>query len=265
MKHPHLLKFALAGLILISLNGLPVISQGLVEKSAPWDRIICQDYLIENVTWNVQAAKSPWTETIFCDTLHGAMGWRWNFSGEPDLPENYTIKTFPEIIFGQKPYKGYNSTTTMLPVNLTSAQFQIDYEYAANATGIYNTSTDISFTDSRNPDESNIRAKLMIWFDQKNMPFYSPEKLKQVVIDEISYKVFIDTTHTGPEGKWNLIALLPDHFHSKGTINLHKYINFLVEAGALQPGWYLSSIEMGSEIASGKGEVVFKKFVVHAN
>jgi hypothetical protein len=28
-------------------------------------------------------------------------------------------------------------------------------------------------------------------------------------------------------------------------------------------GWFLSSIEAGSEIASGKGEIIFRRFVVH--
>ena len=41
----------------------------------------------------------------FCDTLKGIMGWKWDFSGEKDNPNTFLVKTFPEIVFGKKPYK----------------------------------------------------------------------------------------------------------------------------------------------------------------
>jgi hypothetical protein len=199
----------------------------------------------------------------FCDTLKGIMGWKWDFSGEKDNPNTFLVKTFPEIVFGKKPYKNYKPTTARLPVELTSAKFRLEYEYLANAIGVYNTSTDISFTDSKNPIDSNIRAKMMIWFDHRNFPFYESEKLKQAVIGGLQYKVFIDAAHIGPEGKWVFIALLSDQFPLKGELNLKDYFDYFLSEGALKPEWYLSSIEVGSEISSGKGEITFKKFIVH--
>ncbi len=132
----------------------------LIEKSSEWDRITYGEYLVENCTWNISAAQSKWQETIFYDTLTGSSGWKWDFSGEKDEGDTYVVKTFPEIIFGKKPYDNYKSTTARLPIDLVSAKFRLDYEYAANANGTYNTSTDISFTDSKNPGPANIRAKL---------------------------------------------------------------------------------------------------------
>jgi hypothetical protein len=236
-------------------------SHNLVEKSGQWDQIKHGEYLVENNTWNVQAAKGKWTQTIFCDTLIGSMGWKWDFSNEK--ADSLLVKSFPEIIFGKKPYKNYQSATSQLPVELTSNQFHLEYEYLVNATGVYNTTTDISFTDNKNPDSNNIRAKMMIWFDHQNYPFFESEKLKQAVIGGISYKVFVDTAHIGPEGKWVFIALLPDNFPSKGELNLRDYFNYFLSDGALKSEWYLSSIEIGSEISSGKGKITFKQFIVH--
>jgi hypothetical protein len=238
-------------------------SHSLVEKSGQWDRIQSGEYLVENATWNVQSAKSDWTETIFYDTLTGSMGWKWDFSGEKDEPNSFSVKTFPEIIFGRKPFNVYPSTTSRLPVELPSANFRLEYEYTAKATGIYNTITDISFTDSINPDSKNIRAKMMIWFDRQNMPFFESEKLKRDTIGGLSYSLFVDTTHTGPEGKWTFIALLPDSFPSKGELNLNEYFDYFLSTDVLKPSWFLSSIELGSEISSGKGEITLKKFIVH--
>jgi hypothetical protein len=237
-------------------------NHNLVEKSGQWEQIRNGEYLVENNTWNVQAAKSSWTQTIFYDTLKGSMGWKWDFSGEKGKPDPVT-KSYPEIIFGKKPYNVYKSTTSRLPTELTSAKFRLGYDYEAKAIGIYNTITDISFTDSKNPDQENIRAKMMIWFDHQNMPFFESENLKQAKIGGNQCSVFIDTTYIGPEGKWNFIAVLSENFPLKGELNLNDYFDYFLAEGALRPEWYLSSIEIGSEICSGKGEITFKQFAIY--
>ena len=236
-------------------------SHNLVEKSGQWDQIKHGEYLVENNTWNVQSTKSKWTQTIFFDTLNGSMGWKWDFSNEKT--DSLLVKSFPEIIFGKKPYENYKSTSSRLPIELVSNQFHLEYDYLVNANGVYNTSTDISFTDNKNPDSNNIRAKMMIWFDHQNFPFFESEKLKQAMIGGIKYEVFVNTAHIGPEGKWVFIALLPDNFPSKGKLNLKDYFDYFLSEGILKSEWYLSSIEIGSEISSGKGEITFKKFIVH--
>lgn len=74
--------------VIVSLCGCAT-QKGLIEKSGEWDQITYGEYLVENCTWNVGAAKSKWQETIFCDTLTGSHGWKWDFSGEKD--ENNTL------------------------------------------------------------------------------------------------------------------------------------------------------------------------------
>lgn len=248
---------------LFMIAGSCAAQGGLIEKSGEWDRIRYGEYLVENCTWNVQAARSEWRETIFCDTTSGSMGWRWDFSGEKDEGNSYVVKTYPEIIFGRKPFDVYTSTTPRLPTNLASARFRVEYEYSAKANGTYNTTTDISFTDSTNPGPANIRAKMMIWFDHRNIPFFDSKLLKHAVIGGRGHQVFIDPEHVGPEGKWVFIALLPDDFPPRGELDLKEYFDYALSEGALKQEWFLSSIEVGSEIASGKGEIIFKRFVVH--
>ena len=103
----------------------------------------------------------------------------------------------------------------------------------------------------------------MIWFDHQNFPFFPSEKLKQATIGQLQYKIFVDTAHIGPECKWVFISLLADNFPSKGELILNEYFDYFRKEGYLKPDWYLSSIEVGSEISSGKGEISFKKFIVH--
>ncbi len=256
--------FSIKLLIILLISGSACKNNSLIEKHNQWEIIRYKEYLIENNTWNILAAKYEWSQTIFCDTISGIMGWRWDFSGESKTNNNKEVKTYPEIIFGKKPYSNYLSTTSRLPERITSSEISLRYEYQLEAEGIYNLSTDIAFTDSINPSEKNIRAKMMIWFNYNNLKFFDSEKLKTGMIDGHQYQIYVDTTHIGPEGKWNYIALLPDKLlPAKGEINFKEYFNYFLDEGILKPEWYLSSIELGSEISSGRGKIVFKEFEVY--
>ncbi len=238
-------------------------SSNLIEKSGEWERISYGEYIVENCTWNTSAIKGKWKEAIFYDTINGETGWKWDIPLEKDPRYNSIIKTFPEIIYGRKPYEGYSSTTGRLPAIIGSVKIDVEFDYRIFAEGVYNISTDISFTDSNEPAKSNIRAKLMIWLGHKNMDFFSSAHLKDAVIGGLPHKIYIDTNHIGPEGKWNFVAVLPAGLPSKGRLDLSKYFNYFLSEKALHPDWFLSSIEIGSEIASGKGEIIFKQFKVN--
>ncbi len=236
------------------------VAPGLIEKSSAWEKIALGEYVVENNTWNTSAVRpgSVWRQSVFADPATDAMGWRWDFSGQDD-----TIKSFPEIIYGKKAFAAYASTTPRLPMPLDRARFRLEYDYAARAAGTYNTSTDITFTDSAQAGEKNVRAKLMIWFDHQNMPFFNPAQVTRAVIAGRPHRVFIDRNHDDADGKWIYIALLPDDLPASGELNLREYFEYLRSAGVLQPGWFLASIEIGSEIANGSGEITFRRFVVH--
>lgn len=246
-------------LVVVAATGTNAAPPGLIEKSGAWDRIADGEYLVENNTWNIQAVGAGrWSQTIFCDPATGRRGWRWDFPGQDSV-----IKSYPEIIYGKKAYDNYTSTTPRLPAPLATARFRLEYDYEARATGAYNTSTDITFTDSVVAGEKHVRAKLMIWFDHQNVPFCAGRLLTRAVIAGRPHQVYIDRDHDAADGKWIYIAVLPENLPARGELDLTEYFAHLLSVGALQPGWFLASIEVGSEIASGTGEVTFRRFVMH--
>ncbi len=235
-----------------------------VEKSGEWERITDGEYVVENCTWNTAAATGPWSETIFADPATGERGWRWDFSAEVAPGTRNLVKSFPEIIWGRKPYEGYASTTERMPVLLKDAPpLVLEYDYdAVCEDAVYDTTTDIAFTSCDNPDSSHIRAKLMIWLDSANTPFFPDKPHTQAVLDGYECALFIDPDYTEPGQKWVYIAILPKDLPKKGEIHLKTWFDHLLSIGALKPDWFLSSIEVGTELASGKGEITFRKFVV---
>jgi hypothetical protein len=139
----------------------------------------------------------------------------------------------------------------------------LEYDIAATSEdAVYDTTTDIAFTACTNPGPSHIRAKLMIWLCCANTPFFPDKPHTTAVIDWRECELFIDPDYEEPGQKWVYIAILPKDLPPQGVLNLGAYFNYLLSTGALKPGWFLSSIEAGTEIASGKGEITFRKFVV---
>ena len=265
MKNSNERKFKIVKylLLILVLFCFSFTINNIIEKNNQWDLIKYKEYLIQNDTWNVQAAKTGWTQSIFCDTLTGMLGWKWDFSKENDTINSTVVKTYPEVIFGKKPYIGFQSTTTKLPERITNVACSLKYDYVIEATGKYNLSTDITFSDSINPIEKNIRAKMMVWFAHQNYPFYESKKQTQATIDGFKFTVYVDTTNIGPEGKWIAISLMANNFPSNGTLHLKEYINYFLSTGVLKKEWYLSSIEIGNEIVSGKGKMTFNTFEVY--
>jgi hypothetical protein len=230
-----------------------------IEKSEPWSRIQQGEYLIENNVWNTSAmGQRAWRQAIFTDPATGAMGWRWDFDAAAD---DVVFKSYPQIIYGQKAYAAYTSTTSRLPAPLAGLRVRFEYDYRIEAMGRYNLSTDITFTDKPVAAEKHTRAKLMIWLETVGVEFF-PGRTKRLEIGGQMHDAFIDPQHDGADGRWTFIALRPLTPVSRGSIAVHDYIDALIALGALRPGWYLSSVEIGSEIATGRGEVLFRRFAV---
>jgi hypothetical protein len=246
------------------MSGLPAgLMAERIEKSGEWERIADGEYLVENVTWNTGAATTPWSETIFCDPATGERGWRWDFSNETG-EARLVVKSYPEIIWGRKPFEVYPATTPRMPAPLGEVGgLVLEYDYEARSeNAAYVTATDICFTDSRDPGPANIRAKLMIWIDAAEFPFFPGRPTSTATIDGRECEVFINPDYEEPGQKWVLVGIRPRDLPHKGEILLGKYFDYLLAQGAIKSEWLLSSIETGTEIASGKGEVVFRKFLL---
>lgn len=241
-----------------------LMSESIIEKSAEWDTIRDGEYLIENCTWNTSATEGAWSETIFCDPQTGLRGWRWDFSEEKSPSTRQTVKSFPEIIYGKKPFDVYPATTPKLPTPLsTLSQLTLEYDYTVQSIdAVYDTTTDITFTDSVTPGPANIRAKVMIWLDSKDTPFFPDQPHSQAIIDGLKHEVYIDPDYSEPGQHWVFIALRPEGHAKQGEFHLNEYFDYLISMGALDPAWFLSSVEIGTELCSGKGEIRFNKFIV---
>ena len=195
-------------------------------------------------------------QTVDCTWLTAPQGkpaqarwiWDWLESGD-------NVKAYPEIVFGHKP--GYpKSTTDLLPRRISSiGQAQLSYDLDTVRYGAGNLSVDMWLTSSDKPAQfaaPPITHEIMIWLEHFG-PMYAGGKLQEhAVIDGVPYRVYLgDNFGQG----WRYVAFLPSiPLRKQARMNLVAYFDYLKSKGWVSGDEYLSAVNIGNEIISGKGE-----------
>jgi len=211
----------------------------------------------ENNTWG-KGTLTGWSQCIGLDvgadgTLMGR--WTWNWPGSGD-----NVKAYPEIIFGQKP--GSVSTTADLPRKISSLnEVIIDYDVASTHTGSGNIAFDIWLTDIQNPSTWGvppITQEIMIWLDYFGGMRPGGTRIEQATIDGIPYNIYVGENFG--QG-WRYIAFVRAKTQlGSGTLNLVSFLAYIQAKGLATGDEYVASIEFGTEVVSGVGETILKKY-----
>jgi hypothetical protein len=215
---------------------------------------------LTNNTWG-----APPDETLTSDvylSTNGSFGWRWDRTDPKVMPGNNGVQPlFPNVRIGGSPWTKSNSPYFPIQLNqVKSLTFFTAYNYPDAPTGQYNLAYDMFLTDTGIPGSSPVRkAEVMIWL---HGTFTQPS---------YTYKGnFTDGYNTYALYSW----MMPDNFLycsfiMKGPIQLqaqHKAdAKKLMDSLNLDPGWYITGIELGSEIVNGTGKIEISKLVVNVN
>jgi hypothetical protein len=144
------------------------------------------------------------------------------------------------------------------PVNvgdIDSFKLFADYDFVEKPTGSYNVAFDIFL---REPGTMAIRAEIMVWLNgTQKQPALS---LKGSCSDGTNtYKKYWWTTSAGWAYRSFLLSKpIISVIHS---VNLKALIN-LIEA---DDDWYISEVELGTEVWSGSGAIDFDTFYLRLN
>ncbi len=209
-------------------------------------------YMAENNSWG-KGDLQGWSQCIA--VLHDGgkpaqARWIWDW-----LESGDNVKAYPEIVFGHKP--GYpKSTTDLLPRRISSiGQAQLSYDLDTVRYGAGNLSVDMWLTSSDKPAQfaaPPITHEIMIWLEHFG-PMYAGGKLQEhAVIDGVPYRVYLgDNFGQG----WRYVAFLPSiPLRKQARMNLVAYFDYLKSKGWVSGDEYLSAVNIGNEIISGKGE-----------
>lgn len=199
------------------------------------------------------AYSETYSQCIFFDTLKSnVFGWEWNLEGENENP------FYPRIEFGWNPWEG-KSTTGDLPQRINAiSSVVVSFEKKFSIQGFYNSAFDIWITNSDTSSVENRTAEIMIWIDgTATIPGTFLTKSSLSINNEL-YDLYKNTT-------WSTIpyiAFVKKESDWSGQLNILPFITYLVQNKHISSNHYLSDVEFGNEIWSGKGTMEIENYRV---
>ena len=193
----------------------------------------------------------------------GSVSARWTWTW-PNPPGSSEIKAYPAIVFGQKP--GYAPTpNTHLPKQInTISQVTSSWSTHSSYTGTGQLTFDMWLTrdglryDSF--DHTPITHEVMIAVEPYNgygLTNRNPATfVEDITINGVHYKTYkMDGVL-----RWRFLVFEMQSPMISGSLDLKPLFDYLKIRGFIQGTEYLSSIEFGSEVQEGTGDVTVDSF-----
>lgn len=266
----QVLRRAAAGMlavILAACTSLPQEGGSLVLPTpdslsmhcANWAKVSLGPYRVQNNTWG-KGKLTGWKQCVGLgigqdQSAVARFTWDWPQAGRG-------IKAYPAIIYGRKP--GALSTASTLPHRINALKaLRVDYSVSVSHQGAANIAFDIWLTQTNSPSAFSappITHEIMIWLDSFGGVIPEGAYLETTEIDGTLYDVHMASKHGGG---WQYIAFNPQvpQLGQRST-NIHSFLTYVQNKGHLTGQEYVASVELGSEIESGRGELKIEHFEV---
>lgn len=224
-------------------------------------------YRYENNQWGSGKAQGPFEQCLLERTVNGRRerGWTWSFPGTDS-----TVFSYPEIIFGWKPWTGGKTTHPALPMRVGDyKKLTLVYEVESQIAGSYNLAPEVWLTNRRvqngDADPRSIRAEVMFWMDSGGVARPGGAKIADVEVAGDAYELWVQDGANGSgasEAQWRLISFKRPMPLLKGEIDIPAFMRILAERNLVDPNHYIATVEFGNEVTGGTGTTWVKHFEV---
>lgn len=224
------------------------------------ERIVLGDYVLNNNVWN-KGDVTDYTQCVFAqsDTMPTTIGWRWQWPGS-----DREIKTYPEVMIGDSPWDG-EPPTGPLPLPVDAGDILVTYDAALQASGHWNVALEMWLTRAPTPTPENITDEVMVWVAERDL-VPGPPTYAIVTLDDVKYSVHVAAGHGDESGgsaaTWSYVAFYARQPVLSGTLNMKRFLDYLLEEDLIAKDRYIASIEMGTEVASGEGEFILSNYEI---
>lgn len=238
----------------------PQTPESLTLQCKDWAGVRRGPYRVENNTWGKED-RTRWSQCVglgIGTEDYAVARFTWDWLGA----DGENVKSYPTIIYGQKPTAG--STTSLLPRQISSLS-EVLVAFSGNAIhdGVGNVALDIWLTHSVGRADfsaSSVKYEIMIWLasfgDMKPAGTYR----ETVEFDGVAYDVYQAERHGGG---WRYVAFNPQRIQlASQAVDVMKFLRYLQTLDDAVTSSYLASVELGAEIVSGVGELRLNRFSV---
>ncbi len=204
-------------------------------------------YWLNNNLWGQSAGtgqQCSWKSCMTGETL--AWGTSWNWSGG----ENQ-VKSFASVVLGWQ--WGWKVQNTGLPVQVSAnptATCNWDFLITQQATNTMNVAYDLWLHSIPNPDyQDDPTDEVMVWVYRGGGAGPIGPTEMTVNVAGANWELHRGFTN------WNVYSFVRTQSAPSSSLNLMDFINQLVTLGWMDPAKYLSSIQAGTEIFEGTGQL----------
>ncbi|MFO1370788.1 MAG: hypothetical protein U1F46_17545 [Marinagarivorans sp.] len=248
-------------------------------KKPETQTISCVDYFSEitpngilyNNVWNKNAAKSfSWSQCLEKNPSTGLPGWSWTWPNTSNV-----IYSYPQIKLGISPWAPQPKLSSDFPLDNTSIRsLVIEHELEIQGNSEHNVATSLWLTNTKNigenPNPGAIIAELMIW------SYSTPNHMNPAGVykgnfeaGDQTWEVWATKNWTDASGAntntWVYITFRAKNKSLSAAFDVKKFTNFAIEQDILPKNFYISDVELGTEIMGGSGLVWVKKFSATVN
>jgi Glycosyl hydrolase family 12 len=224
-------------------------------------------YRYENNQWGSGKAQGRFEQCLLKRTVNGKKqrGWTWSFPGT-----DRSVFSYPEIVFGWKPWTGGKTTHASLPTRVGDfKKLTLVYDVESEATGSYNLAPEV-WIINRNVKNgpaapSAIRAEVMFWVDSGGVSQPGGSPVARPVINGQTYELWNqeDAMGDGASGaRWRLLSFKWPARQLRGAIDITAFMRVLVAENLIDPSHYIATVEFGNEVCGGTGTTWVNHFEV---
>ena len=226
--------------------GMPHANETCTESA----QIFLGKYWLNNNVWGADGASGTqcvWQTCLSGNTIGWGTSWSWN-GGQGVVSYASSVLGWH---WGSEEQNG-NVTRSGLPVQLSSnANVTCGWTFNVDQNGTINVSYDLWAHNTPSPDyQTDPSDEIMIWLYTGGGAGPIGGPVGDVVIDGTTW-----TLHEGSNGSWDVHSFVRSGNTTSTTLNIMSFLNELVRRGGMSAGQYLTSIEAGTEVYSGTGQL----------
>jgi len=219
-------------------------------KTSTKDAFITEGkYWINNNQWGISGASGSQSIWGTCQT-GDLVGWgtSWTWSGGSG------VKTYASLVFGWQ--WGWRITNTGLPVQLSSSSaVNCGWQFSLTSatTGVFNVAYDTWLMSTATADANTTPSEeVMVWLYAAG----GAGPLGSLNTSNVSIAGATWNLYWGKGGSsWNVASYVRTSNATAATMNMMLFYRDLVTRGLVPNTRYLASIQAGTEVTSGSGEL----------
>lgn len=201
-------------------------------------------YYLNNNLWG-QDSGSGW-QCMWDNYSGSTIGWgtSWGWSGQSN-----SVKSFTSTVLGW--HWGWQTTGHELPVQLNAGRdVYTDWQYRVSGSGTMNVAYDLWLHDMPNPDWQNDPTdEVMVWLYRSGGAGPLGTLQGTVTIAGTSWDLY-----RGDIG-WNVFSFVRQSNTASATLHMQDFLGHLVSRGWVSNTKYLSSVQAGTEVFTGDGQL----------